>query len=283
MRENREPTTTPVVTCVIVGFHRPDLLTRLLTTLADPRIEIIVVNMEDDPAIRSLPGAEIVAVATNVGYAAGVNLGARKATADVMVFMNDDVAVTAADVLAMGERVRSGNADVVVPLVENQQGELELAEKPPYRLAARMQLRNRPVPAAPLAIDAAWAVIVALRTELMRSAPMPEDYFLYWEELEWFHGLRSRGFRVELLPSVRILHYGGLKVARPDKSRLMARNAVRCVRRVRGRGAALRAWPHVVGWQTRLLLSGFMRGADRNTVRSHAAGVGAAVKAWREI
>jgi GT2 family glycosyltransferase len=183
----------------------------------------------------------------------------------------------------MGDRVRSGDADVVVPLVENQEGELELADKPPYRLAGRMQLRNRPLPSAPLAIDAAWAVVVALRTELMLSAPMPEDYFLYWEELEWFHGLRRRGLRVELLPSVRITHFGGLKVARPDKSRLMARNAVRCVRRVRGRGAALRAWPHVVGWQTRLLLSGFMSGADRNTVRSHAAGVGAAVRAWREI
>ena len=78
-------------------------------------------------------GAEIVAVATNVGYAAGVNLGARKATADVMVFMNDDVAVTASDVLAMGERVRSGKADVVVPLVENQQGELELAAEIPAK------------------------------------------------------------------------------------------------------------------------------------------------------
>src|SRR6202011_6037900 len=155
--------TAPMVACVIVGFHRPEPLSRLLETLADPRIEIIVVNVEDDPAIRRLPGAEIIPVATNVGYAAGVNLGARTATADVMVFMNDDVAVTAADVLAMGERGRSGNADVVGPLVENQQGELELAEKPPYRLAARMQLRNRPVPAAPLAIDAAWAVVVALR------------------------------------------------------------------------------------------------------------------------
>jgi GT2 family glycosyltransferase len=283
MRESHEPANTPPVACVIVGFHRPDLLSRLLSTLADPRIEIIVVNMEDDPAIRQLPGAEVIAVPTNVGYAAGVNLGARKVTADVMVFMNDDVAVTAADVLAMGERVWSGSADVVVPLVENTHGELELAEKPPYRLAARMQLRNHPVPVAPLAIDAAWAVVVALRTEVMRSVPMPEDYFLYWEELEWFHGVRNRGLRVELLPSVRITHFGGLIVERPDKSRLMARNAVRCVRRVRGRGAALRAWPHVVGWQTRLLLSGLVRRADRHTVRSHAAGVGAAVKAWREI
>ena len=63
----------------------------------------------------------------------------------------------------------------------------------------------------------------------------------------------------------------------------MARNAVRCVRRVRGRGAAMRAWPHVIGWQFRLLLTSLIGRADAGTVRSHAAGVGAAVKAWREI
>ena len=146
MRENDEAVAVPApaVSCVIVGFHRPDLLSRLVELLADPRVEIIVVNIEDDPAIRQTPGAKIIAVPMNVGYAAGVNIGAQKAAAEVMLFMNDDVAVTAADALAMGERVRSGSADVVVPLVENQQGALELAEKPPYRLAERMQAARPP-------------------------------------------------------------------------------------------------------------------------------------------
>ena len=70
-----------------------------------------------------------------------------------------------------------------------------------------------------------------------------------------------------------------------DKQRLLARNAVRCVRRTQGRFAAARAWPVVVLWQLRLLVVDTLRmlGGRQNRAGARLAGVGAALGAWREF
>lgn len=273
----------PDVTCVIVSYHRPQPLARLLQTLAHPRIQIVVVNVEADPAVAQLLGAEIIPFPTNRGYAAGINAGVRRASTRVIAFMNDDLEVTASDILALVARVESLQADVVVPLVEGPDGEPEFADTVPYRLAERMQLTGRPVPDQPIRVDAAWASLVVARADLLHAVPVPEQYFLYWEEMDWFFQLRRRLSRVEFVPTVRVRHLGGLRVVRPDKSRMMARNAVRCVRNTRGRGAALRAWPHVIAWQVRLCITSVLSRRRRGDARAHLAGVVAAARAWREI
>lgn len=273
----------PRVSAVVVAFHRPQLLQRALEAMRHDAVEIIVVNVEDDPAIRSLESVTLVPMQENRGYAAGVNAGARRAHADVVAFMNDDVVISADGLLRLAERVRSGAADVVVPLVQDEQGRLELPEKLPYNLARQMLLQGRSVPDEPTLIDSAWAAVVAVNAELLRVLPMPEDYFLYWEEIDWFYRIVEHNARVELYPGVRAMHYGGLGAMTPAKIRLKARNAVRCMRRVRGRRAALAVWPRVVAWYAWGLVAGLGGGPDRRGVRVQAAGVSAALGAWREI
>jgi len=112
---------------------------------------------------------------------------------------------------------------------------------------------------------------------------VPEDYFMYWEEFDWFHRLRSTGARIEVNPTARIRHEGGPQDRRPEKSRLLARNAVRCVRRIRGRWAALRAWPVVVLWQLQQLAVTVVTRGGRAPLTAHAAGLAAAIAAWGEI
>jgi hypothetical protein len=45
----------------------------------------------------------------------------------------------------------------------------------------------------------------------------------------------------------------------------------------------LLVWPRVVAWQSRLLLMSLLLGKGQDVMRAHAAGVRAAVGAWREI
>ena len=273
----------PAVSCVVVAFHRPDHVKRLVRAFDDPRIELIVVNIEGDARIGALGCQRIVAMPRNLGYAAAVNAGVASSTAGVVVFMNDDVVTTADDVLRLSERVSHGQIDVAVPLVANSHGTLELGNRMPLRLARRMLLRGFPVPTEPLAVDAAWTPLVAVRADLVRAVPMSEAYFMYWEEFDWFYRLRGRGARVEVNPAVRIEHDGGPAIVRANKQRLLARNAVRCVRLTRGRAAALRAWPVVVLWQLQRLGGGVVRWAGLRVVGAHAAGLWAALGAWREL
>src|SRR5207249_4245204 len=155
------------VCCVIVAYHRPDQLTRLLQQLSHPRLEIIVVNVEADPRVSALGGVEFVSTRTNIGYAAAVNVGAARAHSDVIAFMNDDIDTTAAEVLRLSERVRTGCTDVALPLVENREGRLDLGARVPLRLAERMLLQGMRVPTGPVRVDAAWAVLVAARTDVL--------------------------------------------------------------------------------------------------------------------
>ena len=270
------------VSCVIVAYHKPDHVRRLLAALRDPCIETIVVNVEDDARIRELGCDRVVPTLANNGYAAGVNTGVAVSTSRVIVFMNDDVEAAAADVLRLEERISAGHADVAIPLVLNGDGRFELGNRLPLKLAQRMLLSGAPVPLIPLEVDAAWAPLVAVRADLARAIPLPEDYFMYWEEFDWFHRLRSAGARVEVNPSACVRHEGGVADRRPEKSRLLARNAVRCVRRIRGRAAALRAWPIVVLWQLQQLTSALLKFRSEPLL-AHLAGVWAALAAWREI
>jgi GT2 family glycosyltransferase len=269
------------VSCVVVGFHRPEQITRLLRGLQDPRFEVIVVNVEDDARLRGLDCDRVVPTCHNRGYAAGVNAGVTVSTGDVVVFMNDDVETTVPDVLRLADRIVHGHADVSIPLVLDRNGKFELGNRLPLGLARRMLLNGGAIPEHPLPVDAAWAPMVAVRRDLIAAIPVPEDYFMYWEEFDWFHQLRATGVRIEVNPSARIRHDGSAH--RPEKSRLLARNAVRCVRRIRGRRAALRAWPVVVMWQLQQLAVTVLNRHGRAPLVAHAAGFVAALAAWGEI
>jgi GT2 family glycosyltransferase len=298
----------PRATCVVVAFHRPETLARLLDELRGPELEIVVVNVEGDADVAHIAAdCTVLGVASNIGYAAAVNLGTRYASAPFVVFMNDDVVTSSADVLRLVDALEHG-ADVAVPRVEDAEGRTvrTIAAVPTPSSLARewMLLPDAPVrglrtlgvekwraPDAPERISAASALLVAAPRTLLLQQPLPEDYFLYWEESEWFWRLEHAGARVEYRPESVCRHDGGREDVRPDKSRLLARNAVRCVRRTQGRWSAACAYLVVIAWNLRLAIVDSVRAAasrsrgDDTTRRMHArwSGVAAAFGAFREI
>jgi GT2 family glycosyltransferase len=297
----RKRVAPPRATCVIVAFHRPESLSALVERLTHPDIELIVVNVEDDAANRRTRGAVVVPVADNVGYAAAVNLGVTHAHSAVVVFCNDDLVADAQAVLALAGMVDDGSATVVVPRVLTPEGATEptiaplptplrlalewlcLPDRRPARLRTGRIVQKWRRPDTMERIDAAAAVMVAAPRALLESEPLPEAYFLYWEESEWFLRLHRRGTRVAYVPSITVTHGAGRSDVRPDKSRLLARNAVRCVGRTQGRLAAALAWPVVILWQLRLVLTSRLRPGGRPLRRARHAGLRAALAAWREI
>jgi GT2 family glycosyltransferase len=292
-------------TLVVVAFHRPAALRRLLEGVreadgAGPRV--VVVNVESDRDVaavaRDFHATEVTI--PNLGYAAAVNRGCRAVRDAVTVFTGDDVEIDAASLRRLVATVASGSADVAAPRIVdatgNDEGSVRALPTPgrlfvewavtpdrPRRLGRHVEKWRRPEWTE--AVEAFDAALVAVRTSVLVTTPLPEEYFLYWEELDWCWQLRAAGRRSVVVPDAVLRHAGGRQDVRADKQRLLARNAVRCVYRTQGRFAAMRAWPVVVLWQLRLLaVDGarfwFGRG-DR--VAARWAGVGAAFGAWREF
>lgn len=305
-----EGTPVQVVSCVIVAFHDPDSLGRSLAGLRHPGLRVVVVNVEADPGVEAVArnaGAEHLPLDGNPGYAAAVNHGVRHCPNGPVVFMNDDARAEAGVVLALAAQVRPGSADVVLPSVRTSDGVLErtifalatprsllvewalLPDEPMWALSHRARVEKWRCPAVPERVDAASAILVATTTDLLSAVPLPEQYFLYWEETEWFWRLRERGAVVEYRPDLAVVHDGGRGDVRPAKSRLMARNAVRCVRRTQGRGQAALALPVVVAWNLRLVAVAAVRvlrtprPRQRAALRARLAGLGSAVGAMSEV
>jgi len=297
----------PSATCVVVAFHRPEALERLLARLRHPSVQVVVVNVDNDPEVAAVAGDMAVPLMGNPGYAAAVNAGVRSAESEFVVFGNDDVEMSADSVLRLAAVVSSGTAEVALPRVLDRTGRLEptiaalpspvnlwrewflLPDRRPALLGERRgRVQKWREPLVPEYVDAGAATVVATSTSLLREIPLPEDYFLYWEESEWFWRLQVAGARVLYDPGVVVVHTGGRDDIRSAKSILLARNAVRCVRRTQGRWAALVAWVVVMLWNLRLVTIDALRrlgGSAGATERmpARAAGLRSAVAAWREL
>lgn len=298
-----EPARELSTTAAVIAYRRPRALARLLDALDGTSAEVLVVNVGDDRDVEAVARAARMPVRVlpvgNRGFGAAVNAAATAARGEILVFTNDDAVVSDEVVSALADAVLCDRADVALPGVVDRngrrQGVVQALPTPGRLLVEWALLPDRPVPGlaralavekwrcpeGPEPVTAGSAVTVAVRTEVLRTTPMPEHYFLYWEELEWFWWLRERGCRVALFPDVTVVHDGGRSDVRPEKSRLLARNAVRCVRRTQGRRAALLAYGAVILWNARLVAGDALR--CRRTLRARLAGLRAAVSSWREV
>jgi len=272
----------PEVTCIIVCFHRPESLRPALDALADPRVEVIVVNMEVDPEVAEIAAAAGVVqipIDGDPGFATGVNLAVGQASAEYVVPMNDDLLLELDDLFALKELVASGEADVVLPAVLDHTGELELTIKPlptlgalvrewlvfpdhpVERLDGRLHVEKWRRPTEPERVEAAGTPAMVTTKALLREHPMPDDYFLYWEEIEWFWWLREAGKRVLYVPEITVRHLGGRSDISALKAKFITRNAVRCVRRTQGAGPAALAAGIMLLYNLRLVGTAAIRKA----------------------
>lgn len=297
----------PVVSCIIVCWRKPDALRPMVKALNDDRLEVIVVNPEIDPEVARVASAcTHVPLEGDPGFATAVNVGVRHASCEYTVFMNDDVDVSVDTVLALRDAVASGRADVAVPAVVDADGHIEpiiralptpralvrewllLPDHPRWGLERRLRVEKWRRPQRPEQVEAAGPPVTAVRTQLLRDVAQPEDYFLYWDEIEWFWHLREQGRTVMYFPQLTVGHGGGRLDVSTLKSRLITQNAVKCVRKTQGRAAARRAFAVILAYNLRLTVIAalrvvFRRVRSANELRARLAGLRATPASWREI
>ena len=300
---------TAEISCLIPCYHRAEMLGDALKRLRDPRIELVVVNAERDADVADVVAGVQSAIHVprdGSGFAAGVNAGMAYVTTPYVVCMNDDILIDPDAVLALKEALAAGLADAVVPAISDPTGELEptiralptpgilfrewllFPERRIRTLEQAVHVEKWRRPEASERIEAAGTPVIATTSELLRELPLPEEYFLNWDEIEWFWRLRERGKRVLYLPGVRATHLGGgPQDISAFKSRLMTRNAVRFVRRTQGSRAARRAFAVMALYNLRLVAVALARRALRGdgyspTLKARVEGLKAVSESWRE-
>jgi GT2 family glycosyltransferase len=206
------------VSVVTVAYNSGDALVRCLDSLRSEEevAQVVVVdNGEGGPEIDAaagMDGVEVLRPGQNLGYAAGSNLGAERATGNVLLFLNPDTVVRPG---AVGELSRTLEDQTVGAAM----GRLLLASDPDVLNSAGAVIHisglgwssahGEPADTVTTAREIPYAngSVLAVRRELFEElGGFTEELFLYHEDLELGWRARMRGLRNVLNPSADVLH-----------------------------------------------------------------------------
>jgi hypothetical protein len=189
---------------------------------------IVVDNGSVDGTVESVrerfPWAELVALPRNAGFAAGNNAGLARAKGRMVCLLNNDTIVQR-DGFETCVRYLDAHPDVgaVGPLLLHPDGRKQnsihnfptlLLEIIPRGVLETLFPRRYPSKRfeheQPLDVEAVLGACMVVRREVIEQVgPMPEDYFFFLEETDWFYQMRRRGWRVVQLPAAKLVHIHG--------------------------------------------------------------------------
>jgi GT2 family glycosyltransferase len=188
---------------------------------------VIVVDNGGDVELRD--GVTVISPGRNLGYAAGNNLGARRATGEALVFLNPDTVVAPGALAAL-----------VAPLADPSVGivtaRLRLLDAPETLNSAGNEVHvtgigwaggyGEPAASVTELRDVAFpsGAAMAVRRELFEElGGFTDELFLYQEDLVFGWRVRLRGLRVVVNPAADVYHE--YEFARnPGKQYLLERN-----------------------------------------------------------
>jgi len=243
----------PLVSVITVNFNHAPVTEALLQSLLEinvyQQIEVIVVdngsNPDPVPAWKArYPGVSFIRSERNTGFAGGNNLGIRQAKGDYLFLVNNDTEVTASLISLLAETLdRHPSVGAVSPKIHyyDHPGMLQYAGYTPVNYYTG---RNRCIgqfeqdhgqydDRSGATAYAHGAAMMVRREAVEKAGLMDENYFLYYEELDWCARIRQAGYEIWVNMQALILHKESVSVGKKTalKEYFMNRNRILFVRK----------------------------------------------------
>ena len=229
---------------IIVNYNTDTLLHRCLGSLRDappviPHHIVVVDNGSADGSAlsiaRAFPDVEVVALPTNVGFAAANNIGIRHTSSPLILLLNSDTLVPAGAIDRLVERLEATGAVAAGPRLQNAPGTPEVSFGPMLsplaeavqgmrvRLASSKAWWARRYVARYLArertVDWVSGACLLVRRDAAEAAGLlDERYFMYEEDVDFCASLRARGGRIIFTPAAEVIHLRGGSFAATGQS-----------------------------------------------------------------
>jgi len=216
------------LTVIIPTLNNFKGLKYLLNYFKDKNYQIIVVDNKStiiglDPR-RSLPSTPIgggddtenlvyLPQEKNLGFAGGVNLGARDVETKWMLVLNDDIEFPISPRLRRAsedtiERLinfaEEKNLDAVSPILRNPDGKVENYG---YKILpfGKVEILNTKYEILDTKIDGLTAACLLIRTEMFKKlGGFDESFFAYLEDIDFF--LRMKNYKFGIAYDIEVLH-----------------------------------------------------------------------------
>jgi GT2 family glycosyltransferase len=239
------------VSIITVNFNQPQVTDELLQTIPGTYInlEIIVVDngsRTDNPTDwqKKYPAVKFIRSETNLGFAGGNNLGIKAATGDYLFFVNNDTEFTAGLIETL---VAVMNANLQVGMVSpklkyySNKNLIQYAGYTPInyytgrnsciglRETDTGQYDNITGPTA----YCHGAAMMVRKEAIEKAGLMAENFFLYYEEVDWCEHIKRAGFECWVCTDTVIYHKESVSVGKKSKLKeyFMNRNRMLFIRR----------------------------------------------------
>ena len=222
---------------LIVNFRAYEDLDRCLQSLETqirPGDDVIVLDNETQESRaaaigRKFPFVLIIPSTVNLGFAAGINVAARRARNPYLLLLNPDTVIEGPVVSVLEEFLSSHRDTAVVgPRVVNGDGSIQPSARafPGFStlFGGRSAWLTRQFPNNPwsrrnlLGLDARaplhaeWlsgSCFMTRREVFTQLGGLDEAFFLYWEDADYCRRVAELGFHRTYLPAVAVRHFGG--------------------------------------------------------------------------
>jgi GT2 family glycosyltransferase len=230
----------PPVSVIIVNYNGGALLVDCVREALLQAEQVIVVdNASADTSMSTLieqfsnePRLIVRLETTNLGFAAGCNLGISHSTQPYLLFLNPDCLIGGNSLHRMVEVLEiDPSIGMVGGLLTNldgsEQGGGRRAVPTPWRSFVRafgltrfsnqfpklffdFHLHKQPLPTEPIDVEAISGALMLVRREAIDDVGYwDEAYFLHCEDLDWCMRFRKRGWHILFVPDAPVLHHKG--------------------------------------------------------------------------
>ncbi|MCW3123427.1 MAG: glycosyltransferase family 2 protein [Flavipsychrobacter sp.] len=242
-----------LVSVITVNFNHSSVTEALLDSIFSKNtyaaIEVIVVDngSEVNPVpgwMQKYPQVKFIRSEINLGFAGGNNLGIKAAKGDYLFFVNNDTEVTA-DLIGIlaGTLDAHPEIGIISPKIRyfDQPNVLQYAGFTPMnyftarnKCIGQFEEDNGQYDILTGETGYIHGAAMMLRREAIEKAgPMPENYFLYYEEMDWCEQVKRAGYTIWVNMQALIYHKESMTIGSKSalKEYFMNRNRILFVRR----------------------------------------------------
>lgn len=220
---------TPLVSVIVVHYRHQAATAACLTSIHTqtyPNWEVLVVdNGSEDPRLDRLANerVKVLRAGSNLGYAGGNNLGIQAARGELLLFLNNDARLPDTwlekMVAAWQTHPRLGLLSSCITYLDRP-GILQYAgytEVTTFTGRNKLPGAGQPWQPEERLTPTAYAHgsgMLSSREVIERVGPIPNRYFLYYEELDWSRRIRDLGYDILVYHGMAMEHHGSLSLGR---------------------------------------------------------------------
>jgi len=227
------------ISFIIVNYNTRHCLEKciisLLNNVKNAKFEIIVVNNEEKEIsdiikdANVIPGLCVIEINENVGFGRACNVGAKKATGEILCFLNPDAEVISKNINKIIEEIdNDSSVGVIGPRIMEKSGAVQPWSAGRELTFVDLMRNNLGFPKSKKIWECDekqhvdWVTGAALfsRKETFHEIEgFDENFFLYFEDIDLCKRVRVSGKKVVHFPHFQIIHAGGESMSSEKKQK----------------------------------------------------------------